>query len=89
MMQSHPERLCVLIVQNANAYQEGLGAKWSGIASYWTDRTILTHGRTSSPFCRGRANGEFTLNLCMTIEPMWLRTQLGRPGYVRISHQLS
>jgi pimeloyl-ACP methyl ester carboxylesterase len=38
MMQSHPERLRALIVQNANAYQEGLGAKWARIASYWADR---------------------------------------------------
>jgi pimeloyl-ACP methyl ester carboxylesterase len=34
MMQLHPERLRALIVQNANAYQEGLGVKWTGIASY-------------------------------------------------------
>ena len=38
MMQSHPERLRALIIQNANAYQEGLGVKWTGIASYWADR---------------------------------------------------
>jgi pimeloyl-ACP methyl ester carboxylesterase len=38
MMQSHPERLRALIIQNANAYQEGLGVKWTGIASYWSDR---------------------------------------------------
>jgi pimeloyl-ACP methyl ester carboxylesterase len=39
IMQSHPARLCALIVQNANVYQEGLGAKWGGIARYWSDRT--------------------------------------------------
>src|SRR5208337_2917970 len=27
----------VLIIQNANAYKEGLGAKWAGIAQYWAD----------------------------------------------------
>ena len=26
-----------LIIQNANAYKEGLGAKWAGIAQYWAD----------------------------------------------------
>jgi pimeloyl-ACP methyl ester carboxylesterase len=31
----HPERVQALIIQNANAYQEGLGAKWTGIAQYW------------------------------------------------------
>jgi pimeloyl-ACP methyl ester carboxylesterase len=38
IMLAHPERLQALIVQNANVYKEGLGAKWAGIAQYWTDR---------------------------------------------------
>lgn len=35
---AHPERLQALVIQNANAYKEGLGPKWTGIAQYWTDR---------------------------------------------------
>ena len=35
---AHPERVRALIIQNANAYKEGLGAKWAGIAQYWSDR---------------------------------------------------
>ena len=38
IISAHPERLQALIIQNANAYQEGLGAKWAGIAQYWADR---------------------------------------------------
>jgi pimeloyl-ACP methyl ester carboxylesterase len=38
MMLLHPERLSALVIQNANIYQEGLGAKWAGIASYWSNR---------------------------------------------------
>jgi pimeloyl-ACP methyl ester carboxylesterase len=38
MMVAHPERVRALVIQNANAYKEGLGAKWSGIAQYWADR---------------------------------------------------
>jgi pimeloyl-ACP methyl ester carboxylesterase len=34
---AHPERLQALIIQNANVYAEGLGAKWTGIAQYWAD----------------------------------------------------
>lgn len=34
---AHPERVRGLIIQNANAYREGLGAKWAGIARYWAD----------------------------------------------------
>jgi pimeloyl-ACP methyl ester carboxylesterase len=37
MMMTHPERLHALISQNGNAYQEGLGPKWSKIAQYWAD----------------------------------------------------
>jgi pimeloyl-ACP methyl ester carboxylesterase len=37
VMVAHPERLQALIVQNANAYKEGLGAKWVGIARFWED----------------------------------------------------
>jgi hypothetical protein len=31
------KRVQALIIQNANAYKEGLGAKWAGIAQYWAD----------------------------------------------------
>ena len=34
---AHPERLQVLITQNGNLYEAGLGAKWSKIAQYWAD----------------------------------------------------
>ena len=34
---AHPERVQTLIIQNANLYEEGLGAKWGGIAQYWVD----------------------------------------------------
>jgi pimeloyl-ACP methyl ester carboxylesterase len=37
MMLAHPQRVHALIIQNANAYREGLGAKWANIAQYWTD----------------------------------------------------
>jgi pimeloyl-ACP methyl ester carboxylesterase len=38
IMVAHPERVRALIIQNANAYKEGLGPKWTGIAKYWEDR---------------------------------------------------
>jgi pimeloyl-ACP methyl ester carboxylesterase len=39
MVVAHPERVQSLILQNANVYNEGLGAKWGGIAKYWSDRS--------------------------------------------------
>lgn len=38
IMVKHPERVRALVIQNANAYKEGLGVKWTGIAQYWADR---------------------------------------------------
>ena len=37
IMLAHPERVQALVIQNGNAYEEGLGAKWKGIAQYWAD----------------------------------------------------
>jgi hypothetical protein len=34
---SDPGKVQAIIVQNANAYQEGLGVKWGAIAKYWKD----------------------------------------------------
>ncbi len=34
---AHPERVQALVIQNANAYREGLGEKWKAIAEYWAD----------------------------------------------------
>jgi pimeloyl-ACP methyl ester carboxylesterase len=35
MILAHPERLRSIVVQNGNAYQDGLGVKWAKIAEYW------------------------------------------------------
>ncbi|TWI67460.1 pimeloyl-ACP methyl ester carboxylesterase [Pseudoduganella lurida] len=44
----HPDRVQTLIVQNGNAYVEGLGAFWDPIKAYWADgsaanRAALAH----------------------------------------------
>ncbi|QDY44339.1 alpha/beta fold hydrolase [Candidatus Pantoea soli] len=39
MAMSRPENVQAIIIQNANAYQEGLGKKWTDIARYWQDRS--------------------------------------------------
>ena len=38
IMEAHPERITALAIQNANAYEEGLGKNWANIAKYWNDR---------------------------------------------------
>ena len=34
----HPERVDLLIVQNGNAYEAGIGPNLAGLAAYWEDR---------------------------------------------------
>lgn len=45
---NNPDQVEAMIVQNANAYTEGLGAKWRGIAEYWMDRAA--HGEQAKAF---------------------------------------
>jgi pimeloyl-ACP methyl ester carboxylesterase len=37
----HPERVSALIVQNGNAYDEGLKEFWDPIKAYWSDHAML------------------------------------------------
>ncbi len=37
MAMAHPEQVRAIVVQNANAYEQGLGPKWKGIAEFWKD----------------------------------------------------
>lgn len=36
---AHPERVTALLVQNGNAYDEGIGAFWDPIKAYWQNNT--------------------------------------------------
>ncbi|HBS28360.1 MAG TPA: alpha/beta hydrolase [Phycisphaerales bacterium] len=61
----HPERVSALIVQNGNAYEEGLKAFWDPIKKYWADpaqanrdalRTLLTRDATIWQYTHGTRN---------------------------------
>jgi pimeloyl-ACP methyl ester carboxylesterase len=81
----HPERVEALIVQNGNAYEEGLRDFWNPIKAYWNDRTpenadqlrqLLTLDATKWQYTHGTRNPE-------TISPdNWNIDQplLDRPG---------
>lgn len=43
----HPERVSALIVQNGNAYEEGLGAFWDPIKADWAKRSPETRAALS------------------------------------------
>ena len=46
----HPERVQSLIVQNANAYEEGLTPAWAAFRNYWQSRTPETEAAVASFF---------------------------------------
>jgi pimeloyl-ACP methyl ester carboxylesterase len=89
----HPERVETLIVQNGNAYDEGLRDFWIPLKAYWKDRSeqnaeplrkFLTYGATKSQYTSGVRNVEF-------ISPdTWTADQyrMDRPGNKEIQLQL-
>jgi pimeloyl-ACP methyl ester carboxylesterase len=89
----HPERVQALIVQNGNAYEEGLRDFWIPLRAYWKDRSeqnaeplrkLLTYEATKSQYTSGVRNVE-VLN-----PDTWTTDQyrLDRPGNKEIQLQL-
>jgi len=89
----HPERVLALIVQNGNAYEEGLREFWKPFRAYWKDRTeknaeplkkFLNLGATKWQYTHGVRNPE-------VISPdNWIVDQYfqDRPGNKAIQLQL-
>jgi pimeloyl-ACP methyl ester carboxylesterase len=89
----HPERVQALIVQNGNAYEEGLRDFWIPLKAYWKDRSdqnadplrkFLTYESTKWQYTNGARNVE-------NISPdAWTTDQylLDRPGNDEIQLQL-
>jgi pimeloyl-ACP methyl ester carboxylesterase len=89
----HPERVQALIVQNGNAYEEGLRDFWIPLKAYWKDRSernaeplrkFLTYESTKWQYTKGVRNVE-------NISPdAWTTDQylLDRPGNDEIQLRL-
>lgn len=91
---AHPERVQGLIIQNGNAYDEGLRDFWEPIKAYWHDKSdengkvlrdsLLTIGATEWQYTNGTRNKE-------TISPdNWIvdQAKLDRPGNKEIQLEL-
>ena len=89
----HPERVQALIVQNGNAYEEGLGDFWKPFRAYWAERNeatteplkdFLTLDATKWQWTHGTRDAD-------TISPdTWIVDQyhLDRPGNAAIQLDL-
>lgn len=89
----HPERVTALVVQNGNAYEEGLRDFWKPIKAYWasgakTEREVLRGGTTLEATRDQYVDG---VKDASRVDPSaWLHDQalLDRPGNVEIQLDL-
>jgi pimeloyl-ACP methyl ester carboxylesterase len=89
----HPERVQALIVQNGNAYEEGLREFWDPIKAYWKDRTDENAAPIKKIFTADGTKWQYT-NGVRNIENLnpdaWILDQylIDRPGNKDIQLQL-
>ena len=81
----HPERVTALIVQNGNAYDEGLKAFWDPIKAYWADGSTAHRDALSFLVDPATTKFQYTDGVAdvSRIDPdNWLHDQtlLDRPG---------
>jgi pimeloyl-ACP methyl ester carboxylesterase len=81
----HPERVQALIVQNGNAYEEGLGEFWTLLKAYWKDRTPQQAAELSQSFTMESTRWQYThgvRNLAAISPDNWIVDThfLSRPG---------
>jgi pimeloyl-ACP methyl ester carboxylesterase len=90
----HPERIQGLIIQNGNAYDEGLRDFWKPIKAYWKDKTaanakvladnLLTLGATKWQYTNGARNAQAISPDNWTVD----QAKLDRPGNKEIQLEL-
>ncbi len=81
----HPERVQALIVQNGNAYDEGLREFWDPIKKYWADKTAENADALRGLFTLDATKWQYLTGVrdSATISPdTWAHVQplLDRPG---------
>ena len=89
----HPERVGALIVQNGNAYDEGLGAFWDPIKAYWAENTPARRAALSVLMQPATTKFQYTDGVrdLSRIDPdNWVHDQalLDRPGNLDIQLDL-
>ncbi len=81
----HPERVQSLIIQNGNAYEEGLGDFWKPFRAYWGERSIANGEALRKLLVADATRWQYTngARQVETISPdNWLvdQTLMDRPG---------
>ena len=81
MVLAHPERIEALIVQDAVAHNEGLGANWKTRRAFWADRTA-NESALRKISCRSRLRGRAMSGAIPTWNAM---TRISGPTSLRFS----
>jgi len=89
LFSKHPERVQAFIVQNGNAYEEGLGEFWTDIKAWWKDKSeenekklhyLVSEEATKWQYINGTRNPELISPDTWTID----QTNLDRKGNAAI-----
>ena len=65
----HPERVTAIIVQNGNAYEEGLKAFWDPIKAYWADGSAAHREALNSLVAPATTKFQYTDGPCQVKQP--------------------
>jgi pimeloyl-ACP methyl ester carboxylesterase len=90
---SHPERVSALIVQNSNAYDDGLGAFWDPFRTYWATPTAANRAVLSGLLTLDITKLQYTFGVsdATRLSPdTWTidQARLDRPGNVDVQLDL-
>jgi pimeloyl-ACP methyl ester carboxylesterase len=85
----HPDRVTALIIQNGNAYEEGLSDEWNPLRAYWKDRTHENRERLRNWLTPDGIRLQYAAGLPETLTPLldpdsWTLdwALLARPGNI-------
>ncbi len=93
---SHPEKIKGIIVQNGNAYEEGIGPQWDEIRDYWQNPTpekkAKVYAFLSEEGVKMQYESGLPAALLPTIPPeLWILDweRMKRPGNLEMQYELN
>jgi pimeloyl-ACP methyl ester carboxylesterase len=93
---AHPEKIEKIIVQNGNAYREGLGPQWNETLDYWQNPTPEKKIKVSAFISEEGTRAQYTAGLPDELLPkvspeLWMLDweRLKRPGNIEMQFELN
>lgn len=93
---SHPEKITGIVVQNGNAYDEGIGPEWDETKDYWKNPTAEKKAKVSAFLSEEGVKMQYTGGLPETMldrlgPELWLLDweRMRRPGNIDMQFELN